>query len=121
MLRKISREMSRIKRTKTQAVALIMAGTIALSSVLGPSIASADAPGRDSTPSFGTVSEDLLSSSRPLTLRSLTGLERYHALIRHATYERVSIAPLPSPKPTLDVERISLDVGPSLLIIVPNY
>jgi len=58
MLRKISREMSRIKRTKTQAVALIMAGTIALSSVLGPSMASADGHGFENlapNASFETV------------------------------------------------------------------
>ena len=58
MLRKISREMSRIKRTKTQAVALVMAGTIALSSVLGPSLASADGHGFENlapNASFETV------------------------------------------------------------------
>ena len=78
-----------LRNVKTQAVALTMAGTIAVSSILGSGIASADSPVRDSNPSFGRVSEDLLSSSRPFTPSSLTELETYHALIRHATHERI--------------------------------
>ena len=78
-----------LRNVKTQAVALTMAGTIAVSSILGSGIASADSPIRDSNLSFGRVSEDLLSSSRPFTPSSLTELETYHALIRHATHERI--------------------------------
>ena len=78
-----------LRNVKTQALVLTMAGAIAVSSILGPGMASADSPGRDSNPSFGRASEDLQSSSRPLTPSSLTELETYHALIRHATHERI--------------------------------
>ena len=141
-----------LRNVKTQALVLTMVGAIAVSSILGPAMASADSPGRDSNPSFGRVSEDIRSSSRPLTPSSLTELETYHALIRHATHERiisrvnwpdsptppsskptrghqepmkthypnhtdngdaaVGIIPQPSLMPTIDVERISVDVGP---------
>ncbi len=41
-----------IKDVKTQAVTLSIAGAIALSSVMGPSMASADSPNRASSPSL---------------------------------------------------------------------
>ena len=56
-----------LRNVRTQTVTLAMAGTIAISSVLGPGMAAADGPGRDSNPSFGGISEDILSSSRLLT------------------------------------------------------
>ena len=45
-----------IKDVKSQAVALTLAGTIALSSVLGVGVASADSPNLAPTPSFETAS-----------------------------------------------------------------
>ena len=67
-----------IKSVKTQAVVFSIVGTIALAGVMGPGMASADGPGRDSNPSV----------------------------------ERISVQPLPSPRPVSIAPKPTLDVGP---------
>ena len=57
-LKSAKRTMSRIKSVKAQVVALALAGTVALSSVLGSGVAYADSPNLAPNPSFENAGSD---------------------------------------------------------------